>query len=86
MNTELLELLVRLDAAFRTIAIVSGQYKIELMRLNANAHRLHSQIGQEMINCRRTQRASIKYKELVASLETVIETMEQYLIMATLLS
>lgn len=86
MNTALLENLVRLDAAFRTIATVNPEYRRQLLKLNDNAYRLHSQIGQEMINCRRTQRASIKYKELVASLEIVIETMEQYLIMATLLS
>lgn len=76
----------RLDTAFfQIIDLEPGQRK-DLQHMWRYARQVWNKLDIEMITCRRTNKLSPLYKDLEADLRTRLETIEQYLTFATLLT
>lgn len=76
----------RLDVAFFQIIDLDVAHRKDLMTMWRPAKHVWSKMDQEMITCRRNNKLSPAYKDLEADLQARIETIEQYLTFATLLT
>ncbi len=83
---DLEEVMQRHDTAHKQISNVAPQYRRELLQMSQNADKARAEISKELINCRRTGRPSLRFKELVAQLEQIVDTMEQYITLGSLLT
>lgn len=58
----------------------------DLRRMYAGATMLWTEMSKEHVECRRLGKNTPKFNDLTAKLETSIDTLEQYLVVATLLN
>lgn len=77
----------RLDTAFfQIIGLPTGEQRQDLHHMWRHAKNVWNLMDQEMIHCRRVKKPTVKYQELEQQLIEFMETIEQYLTFATLLT
>ena len=57
----------------------------DLRRMQSNASVLWTEMSKEHVNCRRAGRNTPKFNDLTAQLTQALDTIDQYLVIATLL-
>ena len=75
-----------LDTAFFQIISLEPAQRQDLNHMWRHARNLWNLMDQEMVYCRRQNKPTAKYQELEQKLMDAIETMDQYLTFATLLT
>ena len=77
----------RLDVSFfQIIGLPTGEQRQDLHHMWRNARNLWNLMDQEMVQCRRSRKHTVKYIEFEQKLIDALETIEQYLTFATLLT
>lgn len=77
----------RLDVSFfQIIGLEVGVQRQDLHHMWRYARNLWNLMDQELVQCRRVQKPTIKYKEFEQQLIDALENIEQYLTFATLLT
>ena len=76
----------RLDTVFFQIIDIPPGMREDMRRLWRPARELWNELDKELVECRRINKHTIKYKELEQDLLTRLDIMEQYLTFATLLT
>jgi hypothetical protein len=79
------ELKQRLDAIFFQIIELRPDMREDMRRLWRPARARWDEMDKELVECRRLNKPTIRYKEIKQDLETRLEIMEQYITFATLL-
>jgi septation ring formation regulator EzrA len=75
----------QLDSYERQVkAIPNAVARIDLMKMIGACRALLTELSKEAINCRRHNRPSLRYHELISQYETQIDTFEGFLIQASL--
>jgi hypothetical protein len=81
------ELKHRLDSAFfRIIELARGEQRRDLQHMWRHARNMFDLMDQELVQCRRTQKYSIRYKEFETQIIESLDTIESYITFATLLT
>lgn len=76
----------RLDQAYFTMVKLPGHQFTDLKKIWKNCHNIQREISKEEINCRKLGKNTVQYKELDDKLLQTLETLEQYIVLATLLN
>jgi hypothetical protein len=75
------------DTFFQILRLPLDADKVrDLKRVWKNCSEIYQEMSRESINCRRTGRDTPRMQDLKARLSDGIDTLEQYLVFATLLS
>ena len=69
----------RLDVAFFQIIEFGPAYRRDLQHMWRHAKNLWNLMDQEMIQCRRQNKPTVKYQEFEQQLIEALETIEQYI-------
>lgn len=64
---------------------VSPAKRADLTKIHRKCESIWTEMDKEFINCRRASKLSPKYQELEQDLQESLNTLEQYLVFATLL-
>ena len=80
------ELKKRLDTTFFQIVELRIPNRGDIMKIWRTAKNLYSEMDKELVQCRRANKLSPKYQELETNLIESLDTIEQYLTFATLLT
>jgi uncharacterized protein YcaQ len=81
------ELKHRLDTAFfRIIELTQGEQRRDLQHMWRHARSMFDLMDQELVQCRRIQKYTTQYKDFEKRVEESLDTIEQYLTFATLLT
>lgn len=80
------ELKKRLDTIFFQIIEIPPNMREDMRRLWRPARALWDELDREFVVCRKLNKPTPKYLEIEQDLTTRIETMEQYITFATLLT
>jgi hypothetical protein len=75
----------RIDELFFKIITCKQEHQRDLKRLWHRCKDIITEISREDVICRRKGRDTVRKLELVAELDEAINTLEQYLVFATLL-
>ena len=76
----------RLDQAYFTMVKLPGYQFTDLKKIWKNCHDIQREISKEEINCRKLGKNTVQYKELNDKLLETLATLEQYIVLATLLN
>ena len=76
----------RLDTIFFQIVEIAPNMREDMRRLWRPARALWDELDRELVECRRHSKPTIRYQEIKADLQNRLDTMEQYLTFATLLT
>jgi hypothetical protein len=76
----------RLDTIFFQIVHLPLNMREDMRRLWRPARALWDELDKELVECRRMNKTTIRYKEIEQDLVTRLDIMEQYLTFATLLT
>jgi hypothetical protein len=76
----------RLDTIFFQIVEIAPNMREDMRRLWRPARALWDELDRELVECRRYSKPTIRYQEIKADLQNRLDTMEQYLTFATLLT
>ena len=76
----------RLDVAFFQIIGLEINQRKDLQHMWRHARNIWDLMDQEMVQCRRVNKPTVKYQELEQQLTEFMETIDQYLTFATLLT
>jgi hypothetical protein len=66
--------------------VKNRQARRELTMMMRSAHAALTKVDQELVECRRLQRQTVKYQDLVANADQVLKFVEQHLTFAALLN
>lgn len=66
--------------------IKNRQARRELTMMLKSAHAALTKVDQELVECRRLQRQTARYQELVTNADQVLKFVEQHLVFAALLN
>ena len=66
--------------------IKNRQARRELNMMLKSVHAAMTKVDQELVECRRLQRTTLRYQELVAKADQPLKFVEQHLVFAALLS
>lgn len=66
--------------------IKNRQARRELSMMLKSAHAALTKVDQELVECRRLQRPTVKYQELLINADQVLRFVEQHLTFAALLN
>jgi hemerythrin superfamily protein len=81
------ELKHRLDTAFfRIIELTQGEQRKDLQHMWRHARNMFDLMDQELVQCRRVQKYTTKYRDFEKQALEALDTIEQYLTFATLLT
>lgn len=80
------ELYQRLETAHQKIRLLGWEQRESMNIMYKHAQDLWSLLNVELIQCRRTGKITPKYQEIETKLDQQLNTIEQYLVIATLLS
>jgi hypothetical protein len=81
------ELKHRLDTAFfRIIELTYGEQRKDLQHMWRHARNMFDLMDQELVQCRRVQKYTTQYKDIEKRVIETLDTVEQYLTFATLLT
>ena len=81
-----IELKKRLDTIFFQIVEIQPNMRDDMRHMWRSARNTWMLMDQELIQCRRINKPTPKYQDLEKNLTESLETMEQYITFATLLS
>ena len=70
---------------FKIIAC-KQEHQRDLKRMYTNCRRIQTEISKEDVTCRRFGKNTVKKQELTQELQEAVNTLEQYLVFATLLN
>jgi hypothetical protein len=76
----------RLDTIFFQIVEISPGMREDMRRLWRPARALWDELDKELVECRRLNKHTIKYKEIEQDILARLDIMEQYVTFATLLT
>ena len=76
----------RLDTIFFQIIEIAPNMREDMRRLWRPARSLWDELDKELVECRRLHKPTVKYQEIEQDLRNRLDTMEQYLTFATLLT
>lgn len=76
----------RLDTIFFQIIHLPPDMREDMRRLWRPARALWNELDKELVECRRYDKPTVRYREIETDLLTRIELMEQYITFATLLT
>jgi hypothetical protein len=76
----------RLDNVFFQIIQIQPSMREDMRRLWRPARALWDELDKELVECRRLHKPTIRYQEIATDLRNRLDTMEQYLTFATLLT
>jgi hypothetical protein len=76
----------RLDTIFFQIIEIPPGMRADMRRLWRPARAIWDELDREMVECRRLNKPTVRYRELEQDLETRLDIMDQYITFATLLT
>lgn len=77
----------RLDVSFfQIIGLPTGEMRQDMHHMWRHAKNLWNLMDQEMVQCRRVNKHTVKYQDFERQLADALENIEQYLTFATLLT
>jgi hypothetical protein len=76
----------RLDVIFFQIIEIAPNMREDMRRLWLPARALWDELDKELVECRRHNKPTVRYQEIEQDLRDRLDTMEQYITFATLLS
>jgi hypothetical protein len=66
--------------------IKNRQARRELTMMLKSAHAAITKVDQELVECRRLQRSTVRYQDLIAEADRVLRFVEQHLTFAALMN
>jgi hypothetical protein len=85
-NTKMDDTIRRVDELYFKIIACNQDHQRDLKRMWRSCKDIITEISKEDVTCRRKGRDTVTKLELVTQLEQSINTLEQYLVFATLLN
>jgi len=76
----------RLDHIFFQIIHISPGMREDMRRMWRPARELWNRLDQELVECRRLNKHTVRYQDIETDLISRLDTMEQHLTFATLLT
>jgi hypothetical protein len=76
----------RLDVIFFQIIEIAPAMREDMRRLWRPARAVWDELDRELVECRRHNKPTVRYRELEQDLQNRLELMEQYITFATLLT
>jgi hypothetical protein len=76
----------RLDTVFFQIIQIPPGMREDMRRLWRPARALWDELDKELVECRRLNKPTVRYREIEQDLQNRLDLMEQYITFATLLT
>ena len=86
MSTQLEEIQARLDIVWNRVINSEPEQRRDLKRMYNAVDRFNAELSKEAINCRRSGKITPKYNDLLTEFDESLTLLEQYLMLAILVS